>query len=32
MGGFSRQALIEQLVYEGFTQAQADYGASAVGY
>ena len=32
MGGFSRKALIEQLVFEGFTQAQAEYGVSAAGY
>ena len=29
---FSRQGLIDQLLYEGFTQEQAEYGASAVGY
>ena len=32
MGGFSRKALIEQLVFEGFTQAQAEYGVNAAGY
>jgi Host cell surface-exposed lipoprotein len=25
-GGFSRSGLIEQLVFEGFTRAQAEYG------
>ena len=29
---FSRSGLIEQLLYEGFTQQQAEYGVSAVGY
>ena len=29
---FSRQGLIDQLVFEGFTQEQAEYGVSAVGY
>ena len=29
---FSRDGLIEQLEYEGFTRDQAEYGASAVGY
>ena len=29
---FSRQELLEQLMYEGFTQEQAEYGVSAAGY
>ena len=29
--GFSRAGLIDQLIYEEFTQAQAEYGANAVG-
>ena len=29
---FSRQGLIEQLIFEGFTQEQAEYGANAVGF
>ncbi|MGY1751645.1 Ltp family lipoprotein [Blastococcus sp. SYSU D01042] len=29
---FSRQGLIEQLQYEGFTPEQAQHGAAAVGY
>ncbi len=29
---FSRKGLIEQLVYEGFTKEQAEYGVKAVGY
>lgn len=29
---FSRQGLIDQLIYEGFSQEQAEHGASAVGY
>ena len=29
---FSRQGLLEQLLYEGFTQEQAEYGVSSVGY
>ena len=29
---FSRSRLIEQLKYEGFTDEQAEYGVSAVGY
>ena len=29
---FSRQGLIDQLLFEGFTQEQAEYGATAVGY
>lgn len=29
---FSRSGLIDQLLYEGFTQEQAEYGVSAVGY
>ena len=28
----SRDSLIGQLVFEGFTQDQAEHGASAVGY
>ena len=28
---FSRSGLTEQLVYEGFSQAQAEYGVNAVG-
>jgi hypothetical protein len=28
---FSRRGLIEQLVYDGFTQAQAEYGVSTTG-
>ena len=28
---FSRGSLIEQLKHEKFTQAQAEYGATAVG-
>jgi hypothetical protein len=28
---FSRSGLIEQLIFEGFTPAQAKYGADAVG-
>lgn len=28
---FSHQGLVEQLVYEGFSQEQAEYGASATG-
>ena len=28
---FSRSSLIEQLKYDGFTQAQAEYGANTVG-
>jgi hypothetical protein len=31
MGGYSRQGLIEQLEYEKFTPAKAEYGAAAVG-
>ena len=30
-GGFSRDGLINQLKYVGFTQAQAEYGVNAVG-
>ena len=30
MGGFSRTALIDQLVFEGFTRAQAEHGVNAV--
>jgi len=29
---FSREGLIDQLEYEGFTQSQAEYGVRAVGY
>ena len=29
---FSRQGLIDQLMFEGYTQAQAEYGVTAVGY
>jgi hypothetical protein len=29
---FSRQGLIDQLLYEKFTEAQALYGVDAVGY
>lgn len=29
---FSRQGLIDQLKYEGFTDAQAAYGVKSVGY
>lgn len=29
---FSREGLIEQLIYEGFSAEQAEYGVSAVGY
>lgn len=29
---FSRQELIDQLIFEGFTTAQAEYGVSQVGY
>jgi len=28
---FSRDGLIQQLLYEKFTQAQAEFGANAVG-
>jgi hypothetical protein len=28
---FSRTGLIEQLVFEGFTQAQAEFGVSTTG-
>jgi len=28
---FSRSGLIKQLEFEGFTQAQAEYGADSVG-
>jgi hypothetical protein len=28
---FSRSGLIDQLVFEGFTQAQAEYGVSTTG-
>jgi hypothetical protein len=31
MTAFSRQGLIDQLLYEGFTQAQAEYGANSTG-
>lgn len=29
---FSRQGLIDQLTFEGYTAEQAAYGAKAVGY
>ena len=29
---FSREELIGQLVFEGFSQSEAEYGATAVGY
>ena len=29
---FSRQGLIDQLMYEGFTQEQAEYGVTQNGY
>lgn len=29
--GFSRGSLINQLVFEGFTQKQAEHGAKSVG-
>jgi hypothetical protein len=29
---FSRTSLLEQLEYEGFTDAQAQVGVAAVGY
>ena len=29
---FSRQELVEQLEFEGFTSEQAEYGVKAVGY
>ena len=29
---FSRQGLFDQLVFDGFTSAQASYGVKAVGY
>lgn len=32
MGGFSRQGLIDQLVFEGFSKAEAESGGKAVGY
>ncbi|CAN5227001.1 hypothetical protein BH20ACT3_BH20ACT3_07690 [soil metagenome] len=28
---FSRSGLIDQLLFEGFTQAQAEYGVSTTG-
>lgn len=31
MSGFSRSGLIKQLEFEGFTQSQAEFGASANG-
>jgi len=31
MSGFSRSALIDQLVFEGFTPEQAAHGATANG-
>jgi len=29
---FSREGLIDQLMFEGFTRSQAEYGVAAVGY
>jgi hypothetical protein len=29
---FSREGLIDQLLFEGFTQEEAEYGVTAVGY
>lgn len=29
---FSRQDLLDQLLYEGFTQEQAEYGVQSAGY
>ena len=29
---FSRQGLIDQLVFEGFSQAEAEYGVSQIGF
>ena len=29
---FSRSALIDQLLFEGFGQAEAEYGVNAVGF
>lgn len=29
---FSEEELIDQLLFEGFTRSQAEYGAQAVGY
>ena len=29
---FSRSGLIDQLLYEGFSQAEAEYGVNAVGF
>ena len=29
---FSRDGLIDQLVFEGYTQEEAEYGVTAVGY
>ena len=29
---FSRSGLIDQLLYEGFSQAEAEYGVKAVGF
>ena len=29
---FSRSGLIDQLLYEGFSQAEAEYGVEAVGF
>ena len=29
---FSRSGLIDQLLFEGFSQAEAEYGVSAVGF
>ena len=30
-GSFSHSGLVDQLVYEGFTLAQAEYGVSTAG-
>jgi hypothetical protein len=32
MMSFSRSGLIDQLLYEGFTRDQAEYGVSEAGY
>ncbi|WP_258538709.1 Ltp family lipoprotein [Mycobacteroides abscessus] len=31
MSAFSRQGLMEQLIYEGYTPAQAQYGVASTG-
>ena len=31
MSGYSRDGLIDQLVFEGYTRAQAEYGVNKVG-